>query len=40
MTEVIDKSDPRANSPEMRAAVSHQDRDLLNRGTSKVAHRE
>ena len=29
MTEVIDKSDPRATSPEMRAAIGHEVRDLL-----------
>ena len=40
MTEVIDKSDPRAKSPEMRAAIGHEVRDLLNRGTFKVILRE
>ena len=40
MTEVVDKNDPRADSPEMRAAIYREVTDLLRRGTFKVILKE
>ena len=40
LTEVIDKHDPRASSPEMKSAIDSEVQDLLKRGTFKVILKE
>ena len=40
LTEIVGKHDPKADSPEMKNAISSEVRDLLRRGTFKVILKE